>query len=949
MKHFSLRVLLLFVCISTPLSLFALRPMQRGNIITLINDIKADNVAPENIWQRIQDIGVASNDYADPKFKELLSIAINKLNSESFTIDGQPIRGGTNLAASKEPEAPGPRYERVTEEGTTIVGPGKSKPLSYERVTEEGTTIVGPGKSKPLTYERVTPGGTKTIVTEEKEEEGPTKVADVTPATVPSQELTLTNALVDLKAIEDDAPNAPTLGIIRALYKDFYKVQDKYFGLSGVPVTTGRLWWKKVVDPSEKTKFAQAAAKTLKAIMDKELELMGEATIKLTPEESKKFVEEINKSNPVEALKNKVITKDQYKQILEVRGELLRWNKRRMSNSLSASDVPAIQTAIAKARSTGAYLGDFSRKMANDLEAYVSSPISLAQTKQLGAVTDQLQKIKDNINDLNKATNEAIKQLSQNGTVVTGFKFKTGFAKIDNAIKALSKGPDQEQVQKLANDAFALFGKYIGMTESQKSSFYTALRQRWFNYWNKPNPETAVAIDKAQEAINRMIDDYKAFPSYIAANETDAKALLNEQLADATQFRNILTRTPQGQRLQVVETVLIELRDKIFMLQRDLAKKDIHALENFKRYQNFMSVIDSSSLLSAQDNEKVQAAWNQLQQLYTEHLSEVLIQYRQQNDLPHLHQLATGETIKVAEDVKNIIPEKPFNAIGLMLEDLTNYLNKNIIARDGINRQIVENLCYMLAAFDGFGYVLLSGTMEANKLTGWYSWFWGLFGYQITANSEKDFRAKNEALVNSYLETIANAITLYENVILSKVSTDQNVQKYNNQNLDILDFLGSAKAKIANLYASDGKTYRYNLVVLSPIKLAGGVEVNAVVPNINAVHKKIITYVDIINMYKQVIATAYKDAKWQQAIKADQMFQQMQKLAAQHDKAMQPVRTQVKELENGVQSATTLQRITELNKQLEDKLKQWNDTVKALQAQYISDLTAQGVTSLQNQ
>ncbi len=1176
MKQIIVRSLIIGIVMSIPSIVQALRPTQRGQIATLMQQLEQSKVNAPDIWQRIQDIKISKNDYNDPEFQKLNSLAVQKLNAQGFTSNGQPLGYNVNLATMSQPSAPATRsvstptnptqrptalsnnqnnnddsfrnrfnqpntieekqtlrdnkqsqnqqqgqnnlndednqlsrkrkkesftqlrlkdleniqhnlnnakkfadlpelykqlytawknyvqdknhlnnneQEVFEEQADTLANLFIDKELSLrfaknnlsnddlvaiktefddynlldflnkKKINEtqyrdlikmRGDLIMVASRNKEvpfslssneiqdiltraqqplindylgsfsntyvkwlqnvLTHTKNTPNsigtnasansnlqnntGQQNQTSGQNTPQNSNTANDQTPPVTPtnnapqSQSTKLKQVLDELESLEYAAKGATKSDDLATIYQSFYKLQDRYAGLSGIPATEGKLWWKKTVTPSDKTQFAQASAKTLKALMEKDAKLGGNP-ITLTVDEVARLIQEINTGNLIDALNNKRITQDQYRTILNDQNALLIWKKQAERGTINTSDIGAIQGAITRVRSGGIYAQQpFFKKIANELEAYISNPTALKESKSLNNIKEQVATISADIATLNGQTNAIITSLTSSGTVAKNYGFKTKFGKIATAIQALPNGPEKEKLQKEAQAAFTLFGKYIGMSESTGTSAYSTLRQKWNNYWKKPDAETAVAIDNTKEAIQELISDYKAFPSYIYATETDEKTLLNDNFADPTQFQKILERTPKAQRLSVVETLILELRQKIFIVQSNLARNSIGSVPNFNRYKNLIFAalngaeyvngsLLGTPLLDKADSDKVKAAWNALQDMYFECLMEVLKQYRSVNDLSHLHEIATGETSKIAKDISELIPEAPFNAISQMIVDLDDYLKDNPDKRNTILDQVMENFCYILAAFDGFSYALVTGGVQPNKSTGWYSWFWGLFSYQLKANNKKDFQDKNTKYVREYLTKIGNAINLYETNILGKFANSQPYKLYLSNSLDILKQLNPDRSKAARLYKAGTNTYRYYAHVTSPLTLAGGMKIQAIIDDITALHKKSTPYSQITANYNTILTSAYEDTEWQTRAKADKIWQQIQNLAQKHDTEMNKIREKVIALKQKRQDAKTLAQITAVNTEMKEQEELWKNQSTALLTEYDNLLKGQ--------
>lgn len=783
----------------------------------------------------------------------------------------------------------------------------------------------------------------------------PATMIEIKPEIIDSSKLTLQNALVALKAVQDGAETAQNTDEIKSYFKDFYQIQDTYFGLSGAPKKTGTLWWKTIVEPSEKEQFVKASKNTLTELFKNELRILKKdiTPLKLSLDANAENVLAFNTINNVyEDYKDKKITSEQLDTIMKARSQLLYWNN--LINNpfipLSTKDLTEISTLLEEInkRNISKYV---QIKLQNDkddiitkLQTYLKQ--QEAELSKLSTIKDKEIIITQEIVKLNKTINDAIDALKNKGSI-TQINFEKTFTAIDTNIKKIDNKQTQEALSKEALKTFRLFGSYLSVTQSLDKNIFEKINSSWQEYWNPFYEKVKVAqtLDEQLNLVKDLQKQYRAFPTYILKNDQDRNTLLNEQFADATSFKEILQKSSEEEQLDSVQVILMELSNKLMDLQKKLAKNQVEALKNFARYKNFMKAAFNVFPTNSPNAKATLDGWNFCRKLYAEHLLNVTQVYRNTNNLSQLHLLATGETNKIIQNIDNIIPQDPYNAIATMLNDLTDFLNNNdnSAINTKINNELVENLCYMLAAFDAFGYAVFSGGVQANARTDWYSWFWGLVGYQMTASTAEDFRKKNVDLVNKFLIGIANAITNYEIFILSKIKSDAKT-KYQSKVLSILKELGTEKSKNAKLYNEKETAYRYNLIPTVPLKLAGGIETNAQFEPIDEFHKKNWTYNSIVTNYQNILAIAYKDNEWLQITNANKQFEKMKDFAQERDKeVINPLNVKLNDLNQQLKTAETIEEITKIETQIKNERINTEETLKSMQENYIKQLEKIGI------
>jgi len=928
--------------------LHALRPVQRGNIATLITQLEKNSINPSDIWQKIQDLKISPNDYNDPEFKRLNAIAIDKLNSAGLTVNGKSIPSSTILA--KLSEQPVSKKDFFALEEPVVVEepvvPGEPGRRRYE---EE------PGRINPLKPYQPTiasgykPGfsqgtGTQTqqdIGQANKDEEkniysqGVVKLEEE-PV---SSKLTLQEALKELKGI-DDRVNALTIASLKSLpdlYKDFYALQNTYFGLSGA-VVQGRLWWKKETENDQKA-FAEASAKTFKALRDKDVELQGETTVKLTPEEAKAFIEEVNANNPIEALRKKLITKDQFNDILRVRNEIFTWKKLRQKSMVLPSDKDKILKAVTLVKSLQPYAGEFSLKLANELEKYVQSdPTFKKEESLLGGLLGQEKSLLEMISTLNVSIQRLMSQTKNMPNVSW---FKSEYQKIMTLFDSMPTAQKTAQLKKEVIKPLYLITEYRDVVAFERVDLLNTLTKT--KKENADITQVSSKIDKITDYLAAIDDQYQKF-----AKELERNPLETVAIDDLNQFKNNVLMV---QSKEEVQNIVFELCNsfgaKVTSIYLGILKgeypDEIGFTQFAQKYEignNKMRALDKSF-----SNDLFKKRFDSLLEASVNVLKNAIIQYRDSHELPKLHLIATGASSDISnaiEKMKNakLVSDKSLNFIINAARELDRHMtNKD---REEVATLLFTNFAYILAAFDSFRYALFTEGIKADAPKTWLEWFSSFF----KSGAQKQAFSKLNTIVDVFMESIVNTITIHQELFQSLRSIMSGNKSYSEFNsgsvggqLSLNTYFNAQK--ISGFSKADGQyKYAYTLPAGNKIKFPGKVEIIGSIGagteanKLTDMHKKSMSYVALLDLDKQIIGLAYNNAEWQKRLVKTFEYQKLQDIVNLHMQTLDALKTQVAQLKASEKSAATFTRIAELEGKIKEEITTYEGKRDAQQKAY---------------
>lgn len=911
MKNLSLRLLIMCLCMSSTALLHALRPQQRADIATLTKQLESNTIEPKKIWQAIKNLNISSNDYKDPSFKKLNALAVEKLNNANFTLNGRSIPVSTNLATLSADDQPDRPFERVTDVEVeepvtpTFIKPAPPAPPAPKPVPTGYKP--GPGTQAPKKLEDVE-------LSFEDEEE-----IEKTPEI---EELTLAKGLEKLKDLEDQANAATNMNLIPGLYKRFYTLQDHYFGLSGA-IVTGRLWWQKVTS-NDKKAFADASAKTLKAIRDKELALSGDTTFKLTPEEAKEFIKKVNASNPIEALRSKKISLDQYNEIIKIRNEIFTWKKRQEKGLVLPSDKDRILKAVTQVKSLKPYAGEFATKLANELDIYVNTDPKFKQAESLlGGMLGQEKTLLDMIFALSKRISPLMGQAKDMPSVAW---FKADYQKIMSLFDNMANSQQTEQLKKEIRTPLYAITDYRNLVAFQRINLLDTLRK--LKKENKDTTEVSSQIDKITYYLTSIDNEYQAFAKKILEKDFTAAA----DVTDLKGFETIVAAITSKEQMQ---NLMLELcnnfGNKITKISLGILKDEYPNEIGYNQFANkyragFEAVLQFND---AKIIDLLNKRYDQLKEASINVMKAAIIQYRDSHELAKLHLIATGASSDISNAIEKmktakLDTDKSLNFIANAAAELSpNMTDKE---KEEVATLLFTNFAYVLAAFDSFRYALFTEGVKADAPKTWFAWFSSFF----RSGAQKQAFDKLTKIVDVFMESIVNTIEIHTQLFARPTSSIMsNYQPYKEFNAGTIGGQLSLNTyfkaqKIDGFSKPDGQyKYAYTLVG-NNIKFPGKVEVVGAIGagtesnKLTDIHRKSMTYRALLDLDKQIISLAYGNVAWQKRLTKTFEYQKLQDIVNTHLQTLDALKTQVAQLKASEKSADNFTKIAEL----EEKIKQ---------------------------
>jgi hypothetical protein len=932
--------------------------LPNGNLITVNTNIALLSqapVAPKNKYMHKEDNDVEKIDYEQPwPGSDEGSVKLD----EGPRVMYQPEQGqqggyGKGISLSRPAPSAPPLEETASteitadfESGRSLLGPALPSTRPSESKDENAKYSAALSKFRKE-YVSLDANTLKQKI-EALRTQYPTQDVSVDIAQV----YTYLGVLNKLDQIENGIKQARTGDAIAQLYKDFYETQSLYFTLKiiGEVDQKGSWFWRTPQRKGDQSSFATKSAQVLSELVKKEDSILGRQVIQLTEAESKKFLEEINQDNPIEAFKKQKIDQKRLMEIIETRNEAFYWWKLLQKTKVNQyqfanTDLKAIEKTVAKVKVSLNYQGEWTKSLSADLENFLGSPQVQVEQKKLAQALGNKDLFEREVKGLEHEISTATQEV-RNKKPITTMQFKESFEKILTLLSNL-EGVDKGDADKKARSVFVAFTQYVGVAvEAAQDKFNAYLKQkaelRKGQQTAKAQAEVqqlGAAYDKDKDIIKELTKQYKSFTQYIFKTESATETTNAADAVDPKPFIEVLNNIrDRADRLVPVFELLVQLRTQLMNINFPLARDEYAAITNFARYKNIINRVKANNLLNENDLQKVISEWNQLQTIYCEQLLRMIEVYRTSNDLPGLHRLTSGTTKAIAASLEELIPANPLKVINQELEDLNDFLildnQKELLKK--IQDGLFENFVYMLIAFDSFSYALLAQGVKPDPANSWYAWFWGLFGYELIADTAQDFAKKNSDFINKFMTKIVNSITLYENSILApfpRVFGNYSAYRsYSNSTLNVLSFLKERNGSTEGL-VKDG-VYSYKLLITNPIKFSGGKEVYSAISDLNALHKKTVTYDRLERVYAMLIATAYEDEVWREQAKVDQIWKQIQELAQKHDRSMQTLQAKRAELTNKQSQSNTLVEVGLIEQELLKLEREWKGDYAALMDEY---------------